>query len=130
MTPTIDYNKIASLSALIKSFCFNNEGWVVGGGALYLLGLQEKRPRDWDILIPFYQWGLACRSIPENSLTNSQGGIKIISDNIIIDIWCGDIGWFFGQVPTVPAYAVSPKFMTFLQADRQMVRVKNQLPET
>lgn len=129
MTPIIDYNRIARLPALIRSFCFNNEGWIVGSGALYLLGLKEKDPRDFDILIPFYQWGLACRSIPENSLTNSHGGVKIVSDHTIIDVWCGDIGWFFGQVPAVPAYAVNPKSMTFLMADRQMARVKSQLPE-
>lgn len=124
MTLLIDYNKIAKLPALVRSFCYAHEGWIVGSAALYLLGLKDDSPRDYDILIPFYQWGIACRSIPEGSSTNSHGGVKLISDGVTIDVWCGDIGWFLGQVPQVPAYAVSPKTMTFLKADREMKRTK------
>lgn len=125
MTPILDYNKIAKLPALVRSFCFNNEGWIVGSGALYLLSLKSDEPRDYDILVPFYQWGLACRSIPENSPTNSHGGVKVRSDGLSIDVWCGDIGWFLGQVPQTPAYAVNPKTMTFLTVSREMKRVKS-----
>jgi hypothetical protein len=124
MTPVLDYNRIAALPGLIRSFCFSNEGWIVGSGAKWLLGGIDY-PRDWDILIPFYTWGLACRSIPENSPTNAQGGVKITHGSDSIDVWAGDIGWFLGQVPSYPAYAVSPKFMTFLTAQRTQKRVKH-----
>lgn len=122
--PVLNYNRVAALPALVRCFCFNNEGWVVGSGALWLLNLKDDEPRDYDIIVPFYQWGNACRVIPEGSPTNSHGGIKITTDSVKIDVWCGDIGWFFGQVPATPAYAVSPKTMTFLSASRDQVRVK------
>lgn len=123
--PVIDYNRVAALPALVRSFCFNNQAWVVGGAALWLLKLQDQAPRDYDLLIPFYTWGDACRTIPEGSKTNSHGGIKLVQDDIKIDVWCGDIGWFFGQVPKTPAYGVNPKTMTFLTASREMQRVKS-----
>lgn len=126
MELAIDYNRIAALPAVVRAFAFSNEAWIVGSAALYLLGLKDDDPRDYDMLIPFYQWGKACRSIPEGSPTNSHGGVKITTDGIMIDVWCGDIGWFMGQVPAVPAYAVSPLTMTFLKADRAIKRVKTQ----
>lgn len=125
MKPILDYNKVAGLPALIRSFCFSHEAWIVGSAANWLLGLRFDEPRDYDLLIPFYQWGSACRSIPEGSPTNSHGGVKISSDGIALDVWCGDIGWFLGQVPSVPAYAVNPKTMTFLKAARDQKRVKS-----
>lgn len=82
----LNYNKIAKLPALVRSFCFSNEAWIVGSAALYLLDLKDDHPRDFDLLIPFYQWGVACRSIPENSPTNSHGGVKLISDGCAIDV--------------------------------------------
>lgn len=125
LLPILDYNKVAKLPALVRSFCFNNDGWIVGSTANWLLGLKGDDPRDYDILIPFYTWGVACRSIPEGSPTNSHGGIKISSDGVIIDVWGGDIGWFLGQVPQTPAYAVHPKTMTYLTADRKYSRIKS-----
>jgi hypothetical protein len=112
----IQLERMGKLPAMIRSFCFNNEGWIVGSGAMYMIGLKEDMPRDWDILIPFYEWGKACLSIPRNSPSNSFGGIKIISDEHEIDVWGGDIGWFLGQVPNYPAYAVSLSKLTTLEA--------------
>lgn len=117
----INYNKVAALSHLIKSFTYPFESWIVGGGAKYLLDLQEESPRDWDILIPFYTWGQACRIIPEGSPTNAFGGVKLDS----IDVWCGDIGYFMGHANSYPQYAVNPKFMIYICADNQVERVKN-----
>lgn len=124
MTPILDYNKVASLPGIVRSFCFNNDAWIVGGAAKWLLGIQEELPRDYDLLVPFWTWGIACRTIPENSPTNSQGGIKVLTDGVCIDVWAGDIGWFLAQVPSYPAYAVQPKSMAFLSASREMRRVK------
>ncbi len=126
--PIIDYNKVARLPALVRAFCYNNEAWIVGSTALYLLGLKQDDPRDYDLLVSFYQWGVACRSIPENSSTNSQGGVKVVSDGVVINVWAGDIGWFLGQVPNMPAYAVQPKSMTFLKAARDQKRIKSHAP--
>lgn len=123
--PEINYSRVANLPALVRSFCHSNEGWVVGGGASYLLSISENIPRDWDVLVPFWQWGLACKTIPEGSLTNSHGGVKLVSGDLKIDVWAGDIGWFLAQVPSYPSYAVHPKSMTFLAASKQVMRVKS-----
>lgn len=116
----INYNKISLLPHLIKSFCYPFESWIVGGGAKYLLDIQKDLPRDWDILIPFWQWGNACRIIPEGSKTNSFGGIKIEN----IDIWGGDIGWFMGQTSNYPSYAINLKYMISLESNKEIKRVK------
>jgi hypothetical protein len=123
----IDYYRISDLPALVRSFCFSNDGWIVGSGAAYLLGFNEA-PNDWDILIPFWQWGEACRSIPRGMLTNSHGGVKIPIGNTSIDVWAGDIGWFLSQVPTMPAYAVHPKTLVFLTSSNTIRRIKEKKP--
>lgn len=115
----LNYHRIAALPALIRTFCYSHEGWIVGSAATYLLDFDNPTPpRDFDILIPFYTWGLACRCIPEGTPTNSFGGLKVVSDGCTIDVWAGDIGWFLAQVPKVPAYAVHPKSFSFLTVDR------------
>jgi hypothetical protein len=124
MTLVLNYNKVASLPAFVRGFCYNNDAWVVGSGACYLLDLQGELPRDWDLLIPFWTWGIACKSIPHNSPTNSQGGIKVTLGDLCVDVWAGDIGWFLGQVPVYPAYAVHPRSMIFLVAARDQKRIK------
>lgn len=118
----IVYGRVAAIPVVVRAFCFSNEGWVVGGAAKYLLGLTTEPPRDWDILVPLWQWGVACRSIPEGSPTNSHGGVKLTMDGVEIDVWGGDIGWFLGQVPSYPAYAVHPKTMTWLMAGNGVTR--------
>jgi hypothetical protein len=120
----LNYNKVAALPAIIRSFCHSHDGWIVGSGAMYLLNLKEDTPRDWDLLIPFWTWGTACKTIPEGTPTNSHGGIKLNDNGVSMDIWAGDIGWFLAQVPNYPAYAVQPKSMVFLVASKEMVRVK------
>ncbi len=121
MDHKINYARVAALTALVRSFCYGHDGWIVGSGAAYLLDIKDvEYPRDWDILIPFWTWGIACKTIPEGSPTNSHGGIKI--DNI--DVWAGDIGWFMTQVPALPAYAVHPRSMTFLVASKNILRNK------
>lgn len=120
----INYSRVAAMPALVRSFCFSNEAWVVGGAANFLLGFGADLPRDWDVLVPFWQWGVACRSIPEGSLTNSHGGVKLVVGDVRIDVWGGDVGWFLSQVPTYPAMAVHPKTMTWLLAGDNVQRVK------
>lgn len=117
----INYNKIAALPHLVKSFTHPFDGWIVGGGAKFLLDFQEELPRDWDILIPFYTWGQACRIVPEGSKTNAFGGIKIEN----VDIWAGDIGYFIGHANAYPQFAVSPKFMAFIMGNNKVQRIKN-----
>jgi hypothetical protein len=123
--PILDYNKVSVLPPLVRAFCFNNEAWVVGSAALYLVGLKPDVPRDWDVLVPLWSWGVASRTIPEGMLTNSHGGVKLKDGNTVVDVWGGDIGWFLAQVPSYPAYAVHPKSLTWLSASDQFARVKS-----
>lgn len=116
----IDYNKVAHLNAFTRAFCLNHGGWIVGSGARYLLGLSNT-PNDWDILVPLRYWPEACRIVPRGTLTNSLGGFKILSPSLNIDVWPGDIGEFFSQVPEYPAYAVSPKYMRFLVVHKEIL---------
>lgn len=118
----IKYVRVAALPTIVRTFCYSHDAWIVGSGAEYLLGLKTDTPRDWDILIPFWQWGIACKTIPEGSITNAHGGIKLKNDDVWVDVWAGDVGWFLSQVPSYPAYAVNPKAMIFLSADSKVAR--------
>jgi len=117
----VNYDKISQLPALVRSFCFNNDGWIVGSGAAFLLDLAEE-PRDWDVLIPFWSWGTACLTIPKGTPSNSFGGMKLDAGGVSIDVWAGDVGWFLAQVPKYPAYGVHPKSMVHLVASNAVRR--------
>jgi hypothetical protein len=120
----LNYHKIAALPTIVRSFCYSHDAWIVGSGAEYLLDIKELAPRDWDLLIPFWCWGTACKTVPAGTPTNSHGGIKLTENGLSIDLWAGDIGWFLSQVPTYPAYATYPKSPTFLIASQQLKRQK------
>lgn len=120
----LNYNKVALLPPLVRAFCYNNDAWIVGTAALYLLD-QVESFNDYDILIPFWTWGDACRACPCGSLTNSHGGIKLkIDEYKTCDIWAGDIGWFLAQVPLCPSFAVHIKSQRFIRVDNDINRTK------
>lgn len=122
---SISYERVAALPALVRSFCHSHEAWIVGSGAAYLLGHVDKPPRDWDVLIHLWQWGIASKTIPKGSQTNSHGGVKVpIGDGQDVDVWAGDIGWFLAQAPAQPHYAVQPKTMTVLTSSRAVTMNK------
>jgi hypothetical protein len=110
----IQYDRLKSLPPIARTLCYNHDGWIVGSNAEYLLGLRDEFQRDIDILVPFYEWGNACRIIPAGTPSNSFGGFKLLDNGIEIDIWAGDIGWFIAQVPNKPVYAVHVKSYTTL----------------
>ena len=118
MSNAINRDKLTSLPAIVRSFVYQNEGWIVGSGASFLLDVTENSPRDWDVIIPFWTWGRACRTIPDGSTTNDLGGAKIVSGELSVDVWAGDVGWFLSQVPSHPAYAVHPLSLTYMEADK------------
>lgn len=124
----VNYAKVALLPALVRAFCYSHEAWIVGSSAAYLLDTGVDYPRDWDVLVPFWHWGVACKMIPKNSPTNSHGGIKIDSAHSQIDVWAGDIGWFLAQLPTMPGYAVQPKSMAHLVVSRDFHHDKGVSP--
>ena len=58
----------------LMNICLSYEGWIVGGSARFLLGIEE-RVRDWDILVPWNRWGEASMNlIPKGTPANSCGG--------------------------------------------------------
>lgn len=122
MTLIIQYTRVAALPGVIRSYCYQNDAWIVGSGADYLLGIKVDLPRDWDILIPISNWNQACKSIPEGSKTNAFGGVKYTVEGIDIDVWGCDLGWFLGQLRNVPAHAVNPKTMTSISVYKDVKR--------
>jgi hypothetical protein len=68
-------------------------------------------PRDYDVVVPFYNWGPAAALIPEDARPNTFGGWKCVvrfgyKEGVSrklkqavnwaeIDVWPGDIGWLF-----------------------------------
>lgn len=104
-----------TLPHLVRLLCLNHEAWIVGGGARVLAGLEPGPPRDFDVLVPHWQWGPASKLIPRGSPANSFGGFKVTADGIEIDVWQGDIGWLLAHAPkTKQRVAVQPMTETVL----------------
>lgn len=116
----IVYHRFSTLPLLVKSFSFNNDGWIVGGGAKYLLGISHEQPRDWDILIPLENWDQACKVIPLGSKTNSFGGIKIKQDGIEIDVWADSLSHFINIQHFHPNYAINLKSFNYIVMNNEV----------
>lgn len=99
--PVIKVPTLKVMPHFTRVLCLNYEGWVVGSAAQFLLGEKSEAPRDWDVLIPFWQWGKACLTIPRGSVANSFGGFNVPGreGEVSTDVWAGDIGWFLAQTP-------------------------------
>lgn len=125
----INYQKVAKLPPLIRSFCHQGNGWIVGSGAKYLLDLKEDYPNDWDIIIPHTHWKTTSKSVPAGTISNSHGGFKILEINNSIeykfDLWTQDVADFLAETPNPPEYAVIPKFMRFLTCSNEWLRIKS-----
>ena len=117
MSNTFIYSRFTSLPLEIRTFCFQNNGWIVGGGAKYLLGHIDEKPRDWDILIPLEFWDKACKTIPVGSKTNSFGGIKL-DVGIEIDVRGDSLSNFILTQNRWPNYAVNLTSFTTIEFTR------------
>lgn len=107
--PTFRYEALREIPSLVKTLTFIHNGWIVGGAAKYMCGLIDA-PRDWDIIIPPAEWALASKSFPHGSLINTMGGVKIVENNIEIDVWASDLGdHFLTSYGGFDLIAVSPK---------------------
>ncbi|MDP1712680.1 MAG: hypothetical protein Q8K86_09520 [Candidatus Nanopelagicaceae bacterium] len=51
------------------------------------------KERDYDVVVPFYEWGKAAVLIPKNAKPNTFGGWKCVSEGKVVDVWPGDLGW-------------------------------------
>lgn len=75
-----------NLPELATKLCYTASGWVIGGAA------REQEPKDYDILIPFAYWHIACQLIPRDAHPNTFGGWKCESGGKIVDVWPADLG--------------------------------------
>ena len=102
--------RILRLDPLVRYLCKYHNALIVGTGALWLLGETDKSPGDFDIIVPPSEWATACRLFPRHCKTNSFGGIVVEGVRDTMDIWCGDIQDYFGQLPSdsLPSVAYSP----------------------
>lgn len=85
------------LPKLVLALTHNHDAWIVGSAA----DPHEIEPRDYDVLVPFYEWGPASALIPGDARVNSFGGWKCVSDGVEVDVWPGDpgdLGWLMQRV--------------------------------
>lgn len=79
--------------------------WLVGSGATYLVGLTDREPNDWDVLVPYELWPSVRQFIPKGAQANRFAGFKVkVSDpedlvNTTMDVWPDDLGRYATQVP-------------------------------
>lgn len=107
----------------IMTYLKAGEGWLVGSGASYILGRKKEIPNDWDVLIPFWKWGEVSNLLGHGHVTNHSGGIKVKLNSATMDIWCGDIGWYFGQLPNqFDAVAINPLNKIVLESHRMKLK--------
>ena len=80
------------LPAFVHHLCYFCDGWIVGSSA----NPRKRAPRDWDIIIPYTNWGQALAYLKEKNHSfsiNSFGGLKVyLSPITTVDIWPGDVG--------------------------------------
>ena len=82
--------KLSEAPALVRTFCLNHSGWLIGGAAKALINKEAiSSIKDWDVMIPFSEWHQACLLIPVTAFSNKFGGWKIVSKGreTKIDVW-------------------------------------------
>lgn len=105
----VNYINFRHMPSLVKTACFNYEGWVVGGGAEFLIG-NIKEPKDWDVIVPVTKWEHIFPIVPYKfAEVNTFGGFKVLENDIEIDIWPEDLGHFFMGATKGELLAVQPK---------------------
>ena len=110
----IIYDRLRILTPIARSLVYTHDSWIVGGCANYFIDESISFVRDLDIIVPFYEWGLACKMVKAGTPSNSFGGFKVIDDGLEIDMWCGDIGYLIANSPQKPIYAVHPRTYTII----------------
>jgi hypothetical protein len=69
-----------------------HSGWIVGSAANF--DKDMKNIKDIDVLIPFNNWKEAAALIPAEAHPNTFGGWSFRDNQILIDVWPGDLAWF------------------------------------
>ena len=79
----------AQFPKLVVALVNNFDAWIVGSGA----NPDVTKPRDYDVIVPHWNWGPAAHLIPPDAVVNSMGGFKCVQDGIEIDVWPGSVEW-------------------------------------
>jgi hypothetical protein len=77
------------LPELVAKLTHAHDAWIVGSAA----NPDNKTPRDYDVQVPYSEWGKACMLIPKDAKRNSFGGFKCQCEGLEIDVWPGELGW-------------------------------------
>ena len=74
--------KLPSLVAMLTT---SHDAWIVGSAA----DPDVENPKDFDVQVPYSEWGKACMLIPKDAKVNCLGGFKCKSDGVDVDVWPG-----------------------------------------
>lgn len=102
------------LPRLVVSLTNQFDAWLVGSAA----DPKSTNPRDYDVIVPMYEWHKAVHLLPPDATMNSFGGWKCISDGKEVDVWPGDLGWLL-QHPKA-RWALHPRTGIRLQVHREV----------
>lgn len=100
-----------SMPKLVCDLTNSHDAWIVGSAA----DPSNTSPRDFDIQVPYSQWGPASKLIPMDAKPNTFGGWKCISEGVEVDVWPGELGWLM-QHPKAK-FAYHPRSGTRLRKD-------------
>lgn len=113
--------KKEKLPTLVRKLCYHCDGYIVGGAADYILGHTDK-VKDYDVIVPFNNWKLACSYTTSNTEINSFGGFKQKSDGFKVDFWTDDvINVLTDSYKNEPIYAVKPYDNIILSSKQQYI---------
>jgi hypothetical protein len=84
--------RVQLLPTFVRKVLSITDVWIVGSMAHPDASLSEGS--DFDLLVPYSDWDVVARLIPNDAKVNSQGGWRFMSSGISIDVWPGDLGKF------------------------------------
>lgn len=84
----------SSLPPKVLALVTNYHAWIVGSAA----DPDCISPRDYDVLVPYSEWGKASHLIPKDAVKNSFGGWKFKDNDIEVDVWPGEMGFVMQYV--------------------------------
>lgn len=99
----------------VLALTHNHDAWIVGGAA----NPDNANPRDWDVIVPHYEWGKAAHLIPLDATVNSFGGWKFTQNSQVVDVWPGDLGWILQRPKLVWAFHPASGRRFKLHIDKQ-----------
>ena len=91
------------LPEVVQSILITSEGWLVGNSVENLI--KGEKVNDFDIIVPsreLFQVVVKQLHCKNNFFgLNSYGGIKVILQDIYIDIWCEELSHFLMSANSV-----------------------------